>query len=192
MAASKEAEISQLLREGLDCYGSGREPQAERAWRRVLELDPDNELARDFLQSAGRTAATDDSIPAQDTTASVLAEARRQMAEENFEGALAMLRGGVSAGGVSIELEALVELARVHLVRSYRERLGDLTAIPKMSATAKPITSYNLPPNAGFVLSLLDGSTTVQDLISLSGMDAFEALRTLSGLTEAGLVEMQT
>jgi hypothetical protein len=191
MAESEEEQISLLLREGLDCYGTGREPEAVSAWTRVLELDPDNELARDFLETAGRSASSDVVIPKRDTARSVMSEARRLMAEENFEGALALLRSGVGEAEFSIELESLVELARVHLVRSYRSRLGDLDSVPVLAASAKSITAYNLPPNAGFVLSLLDGCTSVNELISLSGMDAFDALRTLTGLTDAGLVELR-
>jgi hypothetical protein len=38
---------------------------------------------------------------------------------------------------------------------------------------------------------MVDGTTSVADLISVSGMDAFEALHTLSSLMEAGIVEMR-
>ena len=50
---------------------------------------------------------------------------------------------------------------------------------------------FNLPTTAGFVLSLVDGSTSVNDLMSLSGLDAFDTLRILTGLIDAGIVEIE-
>jgi hypothetical protein len=45
---------------------------------------------------------------------------------------------------------------------------------------------------AGFVLSLADGETTVEQLIALSGLDAFEALRILNHLIDAGIAGLQS
>ena len=60
----------------------------------------------------------------------------------------------------------------------------------EVKASTDAITKFNLPSDAGFLLSLVDGSTSVADLVSLSGMDAFEALRTFRGLLETGIVGM--
>jgi hypothetical protein len=49
---------------------------------------------------------------------------------------------------------------------------------------------FNLPAQAGFMLSLIDGDTSVGDIVSLSGMDSFEALRVLNGLVDAGIVSL--
>ena len=48
---------------------------------------------------------------------------------------------------------------------------------------------FNLPATAGFVLSQVDGATSVTDLVSLSGLDEFDTLRILSHLLDAGIVE---
>jgi hypothetical protein len=48
---------------------------------------------------------------------------------------------------------------------------------------------YNLPATAGFLLSLIDGRTCVDELLALSGMDPFDVLRGLSNLLDAGIVE---
>ncbi len=36
----------------------------------------------------------------------------------------------------------------------------------------------------GFLLSLVDGNTTVREIVSISGMDAFDAFRIMKGLLE--------
>ena len=48
---------------------------------------------------------------------------------------------------------------------------------------------YNLPAAAGFLLSAIDGRISVDELIAVSGMDPFEALRALANLLDAGIVE---
>jgi hypothetical protein len=49
---------------------------------------------------------------------------------------------------------------------------------------------FNLPANAGFVLSMVDGRTSVNEILALSGMDPFDAVRVVSKLLGAGIVEV--
>jgi transcription initiation factor IIE alpha subunit len=48
-----------------------------------------------------------------------------------------------------------------------------------------------MPPNAGFVLSMIDGHTSADELVALASMDPFEALHTLAKLMDAGIVEVR-
>ena len=50
---------------------------------------------------------------------------------------------------------------------------------------------FNLPANAGFVLSMIDGHTNVSDLLALTGMDPFDALHVFTRLVDAGIVEVR-
>src|SRR5690606_25358307 len=47
------ASIEALLRRGLDHYGRNEVTEAVALWREVLRIDPTNEQAVDFLQTAG-------------------------------------------------------------------------------------------------------------------------------------------
>jgi hypothetical protein len=53
------------------------------------------------------------------------------------------------------------------------------------------ILRFNLPPNAGFVLSMIDGHTSADELVALAAMDPFETLHTLGKLMDAGIVEVR-
>jgi predicted transcriptional regulator len=66
--------------------------------------------------------------------------------------------------------------------------VGGGQTVPRLLVDLAEVTRYNLHTDAGFLLSLLDGATTVEDLVSLSGMDAFDALRILNNLIDAGIV----
>ena len=72
------------------------------------------------------------------------------------------------------------------------EALGDLSGVPEVAANPKEITQFNLSPDAGFLLSQVDGETTIEQLVSLAGTDPFQALRTLDRLISAGIVEIES
>jgi hypothetical protein len=83
----------------------------------------------------------------------------------------------------------MTELLRASLFRRYRQELGDLSQVPRiLSGDAGDLLSRNLPPSAGFLLSMIDGVTPLCDLISVSGMDRFEALRAVYRMHQAGIV----
>jgi hypothetical protein len=84
----------------------------------------------------------------------------------------------------------MFELLRARLFQRYRAELGDLSQVPRLvQGAAADLRSRNLPPSAGFLLSMIDGRTPLGDLVSVSGMDRFEALRSLYRMKEAGIVE---
>lgn len=194
MSDSEEDEISQLLREGLDHYGYGSISEAILAWNRVLSIDPDNADARDYIRSADRRTKPrpEKSTNAQQVLDGMVVEARRLMGTGDFEAALDLLRSVVETDEFNLELEATVELVRSYLYKVYLESVGDLAVIPSLSEKSADITKFNLPPDAGFLLSMIDGATSIESLISLSGMDAFEALRIVKGLMEGGLVRIES
>jgi hypothetical protein len=93
-------------------------------------------------------------------------------------------RDYLQAAGVDAPAPATAGLLRV-----YRARVGSGAAVPAVRIPAQQVMQFNLPAAAGFLLSLVDGSTSVDDLMAVSGMDPFDALRALSNLLQAGIVE---
>jgi hypothetical protein len=189
--SAPEAEIRRLMARGLDLYGLGQVREATECWRRVLALDPGHAEARDYLTAAG-------DAPGAEAGADAAAGAGdRALVEE----ALALLRRGELAEGLDLletlasreparlDVQALVELARAALLRVYRDRVGGGARVPRVRIAPEQVLRYNLPASAGFLLSLIDGRTCVDELLALSGMDPFDGLRGLSNLLDAGIVE---
>ena len=85
----------------------------------------------------------------------------------------------------------MVELLRAKLFRRYREELHGLAQVPRMVEGVGDLQGRNLPPSAGFLLSMVDGLTPLADLVSVSGMDRFEALRSIYRMHEAGILEWE-
>jgi len=124
----------------------------------------------------------------EDPVAALLRNAQELLRLENYEGALDLFQAAATLDPKRFELEGYVDLLRSRLVKVYRERVGDGRRIPKLLVPAGQITRFNLPADAGFVLSLIDGRTSFDELLSVSGMGPFEALRIFANLLEAGIL----
>jgi gamma-glutamylcyclotransferase (GGCT)/AIG2-like uncharacterized protein YtfP len=186
-------EITRLLAEGLDHYGDDAIGKAIQAWRDVLAIDPQNAEALDYIQTADRREQRrlpfDEQLS--DTERHIVHESKVLIDKGDWEGALDLLRSTGDAQPVALEFQATLELVRSRLLRQYTERVGSLDQVPALRGGSADLTSYNLPSDAGFMISLIDGTTPLTDLISLSGMDAFEALRIMGNLLDAEIVELR-
>ncbi len=115
-------------------------------------------------------------------------ETRRLLRAENVVAALELLMSAGTQG--EFECEAMVDLLRAMLFERYQTELGDLSKVPRLADEAQnDLCSYNLSPSAGFLISMIDGTTPLGDLVSVSGVDRFDAMRSLHGMLEAGILE---
>lgn len=186
--ASKAEQVSALLQKGLELYGTGDVARAFLTWGEALELDPGNAEALDYMRDADRRSRPRAS---EGPARSLLDDARRLLHGENAEAALELLAS--APGTRSFDVEAMIELLRAHLFGRYRSELGDLSVVPRLKAGGTAdLQSRNLPPSAGFLLSMVDGLTPLSDLVSVSGMDRFEALRSVCRMREAGILEFSS
>ena len=184
MTQANEDKVAGLLQQGLECYGTGDIARAFLLWNEVLELDPGNEEALDYMRDADRR-----SKPRGDASegAAIVEEARRLIHAADEESALELLSSAPVGG--QLEGEAMTELLRARLFRRYQTELGDLTQVPRVAGEGGDLQGRNLPPSAGFLLSMVDGMTPLSDLMSVSGMDRFEALRSIHRMHAAGILE---
>ena len=118
-------------------------------------------------------------------------DAREAIESRDLEGALELLRAAATRDPDRIELEGFVDGVRSQLLKQYRDQVGDLQGVPTVVADKTAVMRFNLPADAGFMLSLVDGKTTVQEIVSISGMDAFDAFRILKGLLEAKIAAVE-
>jgi hypothetical protein len=183
---SKEKKVSTLLQQGLELYGTGDVARAFLLWSEALEIDPGNEEALDYMRDADRRTKPRGGSP-EAGTPSIVDDARRLLRSENGEAALELLTNAPAEA--TLEREAMIELLRANLFQRYRLELGDLSQVARLvDGAASDLHSRNLPPSAGFLLSMIDGMTALGDLVSVSGMDRFEALRSLSRMHQAGII----
>lgn len=184
MAQSMEERVSNLLQQGLELYGTGEVGRAFVLWKEVLELDPGNEEALDYMRDADRRSRP---RTAESNASAMVEEARRLIHASDVEEAYELLAN--VRGDGSIESEAMLELLRATLFARYRDRMADLDRVPAVAGEGADLKGRNLPPSAGFLLSMVDGMTPLGDLVSVSGMDRFEALRSIVRMHDAGILE---
>ena len=190
MSEAKEHKVSSLLQQGLELYGTGDVARAFLLWSEALQLDPNNEEALDYMRDADRRVkARGESLEV--STASLVEDSRRLLRSDDAEAALELLANAPATG--SLECEAMIELLRANLFQHYRAELGDLSQVPRVvGSEGGELRSRNLPANVGFLLSMIDGMTPISDLVCVSGMDRFEALRSVCQMHQAGIVTWET
>ncbi len=191
MTESKDALISRLMEEGLEHYGEGRMDQAAGCWREVLRLEPGHPEAEDYLRTAGFDE--DEVLLSQasgEGDASLLADALELFRKGEVQESLELFETLAGENPGRMEIQGYFELVRSHLYKFYQERIEDPSRVLKVKIAAEEMMRFNLPANAGFVLSMVDGRTSVNEILALSGMDPFDAVRVVGKLLEAGIVEV--
>ena len=201
MGTSKAAKIQRLIRDGLEHFGTGDVSQAMAHWEAVLAIDPQNAKALDYLEAARGDSETNPPDAGPDDAGSeepecevtrLLDKARSLLGNDDLEGALSMFRAAADLDPDRIEIESYIDMIRARLVQRYRDRVGDTGAVPRRVVDPSEITARDLTAEEGFMLSLVDGKTSIDELVALSGMDLFEALRILNELLAAGIAELES
>jgi hypothetical protein len=82
------------------------------------------------------------------------------------------------------------EFARNMLVRKEIEAM-DIRHVPRVVATAQEIQAFPLDRRAGFVLSLIDGAASLEELLDMTGMSRSETLTVVHELTMRGVLAIR-
>jgi hypothetical protein len=158
----------------------------------VLELDPPHVVPRDYLEVAGYGARSAGEKPAPaNLAAQRLRDAQALIERGSDVEALELLEGAVRDAPGHLESQAALELLRANLYQRHRKRTRGGAGVLRVRLGPQEILRFNMPPNAGFVLSMIDGHTSADELVALASMDPFEALHTLAKLMDAGIVEVR-
>lgn len=88
------------------------------------------------------------------------------------------------------ELRHYAELCREKLRQTYLERIGTGRTILRVSVTDEKLRERSLDPRLAFLLSLLDGASSVDDVVDMSTMPPLEAVRALHELLVEGVIEV--
>jgi hypothetical protein len=63
-----------------------------------------------------------------------------------------------------------------------------LARVPRMAMNSRELSLLPLDHREGFLLSMIDGRTTVETILDVCAMPADEALQLLEGLAERGVI----
>jgi len=137
------------------------------------------------------TVAATAAIPVAVPTAGALVDAGRDhLGRGDFDAALRHLRAARDLEPESQEAqEALVHAEKK--IRGEVERAGvSLGSIPQMKATMEQITSSQLSPQEGFMLTRVNGSYDIQSILKITPMSQLDALLLFWKLARDGYIHL--
>jgi hypothetical protein len=80
--------------------------------------------------------------------------------------------------------------AERELLSMLSSKLGDLNRTPRIRMSQDEIIWLNLDNRAGFVLSLMDGSLSLDEILSICGLPQLEGMRILVQLLQDKVIEI--
>jgi tetratricopeptide (TPR) repeat protein len=173
--------IKSLLQEGLDLYGYGKIEEAIEKWKEVLELDPGNLLAMDYLHSAG--IDVDKLFEKEEKKEDIENLLKKGRTLEAYEMIIREERN-------SLYKMCLFELVRYRLDKEFRERYLKGKVVPQKVVSERELIRKALTPADAFIVSQIDGKLTVEDLIDITDMNEFELCMSLSRLEREGIIKV--
>ena len=184
---SAEREIpSQILEDG---WGRSREmPTSAPARSRASTPPPFSAAAAQSatgLTDALRLVATR-SRPPGSSVLDLEGEMMDRYALGDFTGALLAAELVLGKDSGHSEAKKCAASCRERLCHLHLSRLGGATRVPRVAVDGAEVRWLGLDHRAGFLLSRVDGASTIDELVDLSGMACHEALKILVELLDAG------
>ncbi len=108
----------------------------------------------------------------------------------DFSGALILAEGILEHDPESVDALLYAEHCRDVLKQMYISRLGGVGKVPQVAISDEQLRWLNLDHRAGFLLSLVDGNSSFEELLDMSGMPAVDALRLLLELLQQNVIKV--
>jgi hypothetical protein len=143
--------------------------------------DP-TELAGPSGHADARPAA-----PASDAVAPIV-EMRERFSLGDYTGALQVAEAILEDSPDEDEARHCAEDCRAVLVKMYTARIGSLEKVPIVMVAKNQLRWLTIDHRAGFVLSHVDGSSTLEQILDVSGMPPLDALRILYELVQQRII----
>jgi hypothetical protein len=124
------------------------------------------------------------------TNPSAMAELKDRYAMGDFSGALVIAEGIVQEAPENLEAPRYAQSCRDVLTQMYSARLGSLDRKVTIAVPSDQIRWLTLDHRAGFLLSLIDGGITVDQILDISGMPRLDALRIMYQLLDQRVISL--
>jgi hypothetical protein len=116
------------------------------------------------------------------------AEMRERFSLGDYTGALEMSELILAEEPGDLEAAECGENCRSVLERMYAARLGPLDRVPMVVVPRTQMRWLSMDHRAGFILSLIDGSSSLELILDVCGMPRLDALRILQELVQQKIV----
>lgn len=120
-----------------------------------------------------------------------VAEMRERFSLGDYTGALEMAELILAEEPGDLEAAECGENCRSVLEKMYAARLGPLDRVPLVVVPRTQMRWLSMDHRAGFILSLIDGSSSVDMILDVCGMPKLDALRILHELVQQKIVSFR-
>ncbi len=120
-----------------------------------------------------------------------ITDMRDRYAAGDFTGALILAESLLETDPEHDEAVRYAESCREVLTQMYSARLGPLDQIAKVAIPSDQIRWLSLDHRSGFLLSLVDGASSVDEILDVSGMSRLDALRIMYTLLEQRIIALE-
>jgi hypothetical protein len=155
-----------------------------------LRFDPIDARAAEILEEVDANAPPDE--PRDDQTrrriAALLERAVQWNAIGETEKAVSAVDLAMSEDPNSALGQKLITRNRDTIMNVFQGYLGDLERMPQLARPLHELQDAPISPRAAFLLSRIDGSLTLDELLDVSGMPRLEAFRHLCQLYLRGIL----
>jgi len=112
-----------------------------------------------------------------------------QFAIGDFTGAMAIAEALLARDAEHVDALECLERCRTSLRASLSTKLGPLDRVPVVAVARDQLRWLAIDHKAGFILSHVDGVSSVEEIVDISGMKELEALGILAELLEQRIID---
>ena len=120
-----------------------------------------------------------------------MAEMRTRFSLGDYSGALEVAELLLAEDPADAEVADCADKCRTVLEGMYAARLGSLEQVPAVIVQRTQLRWLSIDHRAGFVLSLIDGSSSLEMILDVSGMPRLDAMRILVELIAQRIVALR-
>ncbi len=166
-----------------------------RSFEFALDLDlggSDDDPLAEALDLVGRNEGSSESISVPPgPTANPVSELREKYALGDFSGALVIAEALLKSEPANTDAQRYAESCRDVLKQMYAARLGPLDQVPVVAVGGEQLRWLTLDHRAGFLLSHVDGVSTLEEILDVSGMPALDAMRIIVELVSQKVIVLE-
>jgi hypothetical protein len=118
-------------------------------------------------------------------------EMRDRFSLGDYTGALVLADGLLEDDPANVEVKECAENCRQVLRQMYTARIGPLDRVPVVTVARDQLRWLSIDHRAGFVLSHIDGISSLEMILDVSGMPLLDALRILCELAQQRIISFR-
>ncbi len=108
----------------------------------------------------------------------------------DFTGALVVAESLLDADPEHEDAKRYAQSCREVLTQMYAARIGPMDQVATVAVPPEQITWLSLDHRAGFLLSLVDGVSSIEEILDISGMTRLDALRIMYTLVQQNVIAL--